>query len=347
MIKGSRGNQVMFNTVRIIIMCSVLLLSWGCTQKSAKLQRSVVPPDQDLYEKGSEFLNKGNYIRARLTLQTMINTYPDSEMTADAYFAVADTYFEEGGTTNWLQAEQQYKDFIVFFPANPKAPDAQMKIIALHRKMMSDPDRDQTPARKGEQAALKFLELYPDHDYAPMVRNELDNFRNNLALSEMGVANFYSKKDNVAAVIGRYETILEEYPNFYKTPEVLYKMADAYLEVKNPDKAEEYLDRLVAAYPFSEYADAAKVQLTTMEKPIPTVDTELAELNKSKIKTPQGFTPLRLLGNFAKATGFSGPPDIYDEARAALEAKKKAEEEAAGKTGKKDSGIDIEDVIRK
>lgn len=343
-----RGYRVMGNSVRLLFLCGILMLSLACSQKSAKLQRSVVPPDQNLFETGTDFLEKGHYLRARLALQTMINTYPDSEMTADAYFAVADTYFEQGGTTNWLQAEQQYKDFIIFFPANPKAPDAQMKIVALWRKMVGAPDRDQTPAKKGEQEALKFLEQWPNHDYAPIVRKELAFFQDNLALGELGVAAFYGKKDNYAAALGRYTTIISSYPNFYKTPEVLYKIADIYERNQLPDQAEEYLDKIVSSYPFSEFSEQAKEKLVAMGKPVPEVDSELAERNRNGMRTPEGFSPLKPLDDFVKAIGFKGPPDIYDEARQAVEDEKaKAEAAAKKKESEKEEGINIEDVIKK
>ena len=64
-------------TVRFFIFCLMLIGSWGCSQKSAKLQKSVVPPDKTLFETGSEYLEKSQFIKARLAFQTLINTYPD------------------------------------------------------------------------------------------------------------------------------------------------------------------------------------------------------------------------------------------------------------------------------
>ena len=348
-VKEGRGNRGMKYTGQLILLGSFLLLGWGCAQKSAKLQKSVVPPDQTLFETGTDFLKKGQYIRSRLALQNMISTYPDSEMLADAYFAVGDTYFEEGGTQNWLQAEQQYNDFITFFPADPKAPDAQMKKIALNRKMVGAPDRDQTQTKNGEREAMKFLEMYPDHDFAPIVRNELNFFRDNLALYELGVSNFYARRKNYAASIGRLKTIMDDYPDFYKTPEVLFKMADYLEKTNNPDEAEIYLDKLVSAYPFSDYFDDAKQRLVAMGKPVPDVNTVIAEANQSKMKSPEGFSLLTPLNDFVGALGFKGPPDIYKEATEALAERKKKEAEvaAAQKASEKEEGIDIKSTIRK
>jgi outer membrane protein assembly factor BamD len=90
-----------------------------------------------------------------------MNTYPDSAMFADALLAIANSYYHEGGTENLVMAEDVYKNFIVLFPTNPKAQDAELKIIALNAKMMDGPDSDQSYAHKTEEAARSFLGTIP------------------------------------------------------------------------------------------------------------------------------------------------------------------------------------------
>src|SRR5215470_17960833 len=71
-------------------------------------------PDKILYNKAMEDVKHGRHEVGRLNLQTLINTYPDSEFLADAKLAIADSYFKEGGSANLTQAIASYKDFIVF-----------------------------------------------------------------------------------------------------------------------------------------------------------------------------------------------------------------------------------------
>ena len=52
---------------------------------------------------------------ARITLQTLINTYPDSEFIAQAKFSVADSWYARVVRLR-SQAELEYEDFITFFP---------------------------------------------------------------------------------------------------------------------------------------------------------------------------------------------------------------------------------------
>ena len=85
-------------------------------------------PDKELFDKAMIALKKGRYDVPRLDLQTMLNTYPESEYRMRAKLAVGDSWFKEGGAAALTQAEAEYKDFITFFPNAPEAAEAQMKV---------------------------------------------------------------------------------------------------------------------------------------------------------------------------------------------------------------------------
>ncbi len=108
-------------------------------------------PDKELFDKAMIALKKGRFDVARLDLQTMLNTYPDSEYRMRAKLAVGDTWFKEGGTAALTQAEAEYKDFITFFPNAPEAAEAQMKVADIYYQQMEKPDRDYTNAQRAEQ----------------------------------------------------------------------------------------------------------------------------------------------------------------------------------------------------
>ena len=55
-------------------------------------------PDKQLFDKAIVAMNKGHFDVARLDLQTMLNTYPNSEYQMRAKLAVADSWYKEGGT---------------------------------------------------------------------------------------------------------------------------------------------------------------------------------------------------------------------------------------------------------
>src|SRR5271166_2246346 len=85
-------------------------------------------PDKELFDKAMLALKKGKYDVARLDLQTLLNTYPETEYAMRAKLAIGDTWYKEGGSAALTQAEGEYKDFITFFPNTPEAAEAQMKV---------------------------------------------------------------------------------------------------------------------------------------------------------------------------------------------------------------------------
>jgi len=340
----------MKQTIRCVFLCAILLYSFGCHQKSAKLQKSVVPPDKTLFETGSAFLKNGQFLKARLAFQNLMMTYPDSEMAPEAHFGMGESFYEEGGTENLLQAENQFKDFIVFYPAHPKAADAQMKNIAINMKMMGTPDRDQHYAFKALQGITSFLRQFPDSDFAPIVKKYKTDVEEDLALGNLGVGKFYEERNNILGARGRYKEILDNYPDFSQMPEVLSRIASILDKVKNTDEEAIYLGKIVSEYPFSKQSDGAKAKLSALGKPLPKVNEKIAAANQAKVKPPEGFSPLKPFIDFGKALGFVGEPDRYEEAKKSVEAEKVKVAEAAAKEispQKPSDDILIESEIKK
>src|SRR5256714_8183011 len=73
-------------------------------------------PDKVLFDRAMDAMQHGKYDVARMTLQTLINTYPDSEFIARAKLAVGDSWYAEGTSAAYTQAEEEYSQFQVFFP---------------------------------------------------------------------------------------------------------------------------------------------------------------------------------------------------------------------------------------
>ena len=103
-------------------------------------------PDKQLYDKAMDASKHGHFDVARLDLQTMLNTYPDSQYQMRAKLAIADSWYKEGGTAALTQAESEYADFRVFFPNAPEAAEAQMRIGDIYFRQMDRPDRDYAKA---------------------------------------------------------------------------------------------------------------------------------------------------------------------------------------------------------
>jgi outer membrane protein assembly factor BamD len=246
-------------------------------------------PDKVLFDKAMVSMKKGRYDVARLTLQTLLNTYPDSEFRMRAKLAVGDTWFKEGGAAALTQAEAEYKDFITFFPNAPEAAEAQMKVGDIYYQQMEKPDRDYTNAQRAEEEYRNMINQFPDSALIPRAKQKLRDVQEVLAEREAQIGLYYETRENYAASIARLDTVADTYPLYSKSDQVLLGIGDAYagqarrvqLAPGLPGAVRErlhamYLDRAAAAYskvitryPMAPHVEDARDRLVAMNRPVP------------------------------------------------------------------------------
>ncbi|HTM40355.1 MAG TPA: outer membrane protein assembly factor BamD, partial [Terriglobales bacterium] len=178
----------MFRRLLTISAVMVLLcLAVACTNKKVQNPLANVgskQPDKVLFDRAMDAMKHNKFDVARLSLQTLINTYPDSEFVARAKLAVGDSWYAEGGTAALQQAEIEYKDFITFFPNMPEASEAQMKIANIHFQQMEKPDRDFTHALRAQDEYRQLILQYPDSKLVPVAKERLREVQEVLAERE-------------------------------------------------------------------------------------------------------------------------------------------------------------------
>jgi outer membrane protein assembly factor BamD len=260
------------NWLLVCVLGVVFLSSCGLRHRSPDVARSVNPgdqPDKVLYEKATSEINKGRFDVGRLTLQTLINTYPDSEYLSKAKLTIADSYYKEGGVSGLTQAEAEYKDFITFFPTAPEAPEAQYRAGMAHYRLMAKADRDREEAKLAEGEFKEFLLKYPDSALVPRVKRRLREVQEVLAQGDYKIATTYYLRNSLPAARSRFQEIVDSYPSFSQSDQALWYLAQTLVRMKKPQEAVPYYDRILTHFPLSPRVPATKQKLAAMHQPIP------------------------------------------------------------------------------
>jgi len=200
----------------------VLAFTAACTNKKSVNPLADVgskQPDKVLFDKAMDAMRHNRFDVARLTLQTLINTYPDSEFVARAKLAVGDSWYAEGGTAALAQAEQEYTDFKTFFPNMPEAAEAQLKVANIHYQQMEKADRDYTHAKRAEEELRSLILEYPDSKLVPQAKQRLLEVQEVLGEREFEIGRFYYLRDSNPASIARLQSLVEKYPLYSKADE--------------------------------------------------------------------------------------------------------------------------------
>ena len=222
-------------------------------------------PDKVLFDRAMDAMKKGKYDVARITLQTLINTYPDSEFIARAKLAVGDSWYAEGTTASYQQAEVEYKDFITFFPQLPEAAEAQLKIANMHYKQMEKPDRDQQKTREALDKFNDMINSYPRSALTPQAVKRRQDVLDRLAKHDHIVARYYIKRHSWNAAVSRLNSVVERYPDYADRAGVFYDLGNSLSGLGRKAEARLYYERVISEFPKSDYAGHAKRKLDQLK----------------------------------------------------------------------------------
>src|SRR4051794_25977519 len=298
-------------------------------------------PDKELFDKAMLSLKKGKYDVARLTLQTLLNTYPDSEYRMRAKLAVGDTWFKEGGTAALTQAEAEYKDFITFFPNAPEAAEAQMKVADIYYQQMEKPDRDFNNAVRAEQEYRNMINQFPDSTLVPRAKQKLRDVQEVLAERETTIGLYYQSRENYPAAIARLQTVVDTYPLYSKSDLALLSIGDSYageahavqlssglpgamkerLRAMYMDKAAAAYSRVVTRYPGAPRVEDARDRLVAMNRPVPeptqaaVAESEAEEQSRQRIQFKDNIWGLIKHGPTVVEAVHVGQPSLDDPKR--------------------------------
>jgi len=259
-------------------------------------------PDKVLYDRAMDDIKHGRQEVGRLNMQTLINTYPDSEYLAKAKLAIADSYYKEGGTANTTQAVQGYKDFIVFFPFLPEASYAQLQVAMAHYRQMQKPDRDRTEAHEAEAEFQTFIQKYPNDALLSKAEQHLRDVQEVLAEGDFRIGYYYYVKGDKRAAESRLKVMVNRYPLYSKADHALWMLGDIWQATEKKDMAAPYYARIVRDYPLSPLVPDAKSRLKALGAPIPQADPQAVAWMKAEQNAPRQHTslvkrPLALIHN--------------------------------------------------
>ncbi|HEX3822438.1 MAG TPA: outer membrane protein assembly factor BamD [Candidatus Sulfotelmatobacter sp.] len=301
----------------IAALGTLLALTAACTNKKSVNPLAGVgskQPDKVLFDKAMEAMRRNRFDVARLTLQTLINTYPDSEYIARAKLAVGDSWYAEGGTAALAQAEQEYSDFQIFFPNMPEAAEAQFKIANIHYQQMEKADRDYTHAKRAEDEYRKAILQYPDNTkIVSEAKKRLLEVQEVLAEREFDIGRFYYLRESYPASIARLQSLADKYPLYSRVDEALYLLGQNYEgqitrtrtaptcdahglprgcmpeAVKSKyigeftKRAAVAYDKIVTRYPMMDRSDDARKRLTALHQAVPRPTKGAVAQNKAEI----------------------------------------------------------------
>ena len=243
----------------------LLLLGAGCGGNRNAVPDNITNPDRFLYDRGTATLEERKWTDAREYFRQVVDNYPNSPQRPDAKLGIGDTYLGEKSAESLVLAANEYREFLTFYPTNPRADYAQYKLAMTHFEQMRAPERDQTETQAALREFQIFFERYQTSPLMGEVRMKWRDARDRLSRAEFRVGYHYFRIKWYVGAIPRFRKVLSDDPEYGGRDEVYFYLAESLARTDKRAEAIPYFERLLAEFEVSEHIEDAKRRLEELK----------------------------------------------------------------------------------
>ena len=253
------------NCWHIAGLLALLAASAACGAGRAGPPPGTVQPDRYLSERGTEALQMEEWLNARTYFQQLVDGYPQSPFRPDAKLGVGDAYLGEGSSESLVLAANEFREFLTFYPTNPRADYAQYKIAMSHFRQMRAPERDQTETKAALADFDVFFQKFPNSPLSAEVKQNWRIARDRLSDASYRVGFHYYRIRWYPGAIDRFREVLREDPGFTGRDAVYFYLAESLARTDKKAEAIPYFERLLAEFDRSDLLEDARVRLEELK----------------------------------------------------------------------------------
>jgi outer membrane protein assembly factor BamD len=227
--------------------------------------QNTAQPDRFLMDRATEAMGKRNWLEAREYYRQIVDNYPQSPIRPDAKLGIGETYLGEGSTESLVVGANEFREFLTFYPTNPKADQAQYKLAMTYVKQMKAPARDQTATKEGLKEFQAFFDRFPNSPLMPEVKKQWREARDRLSEASYLVGYHYYRQTWYPGAVDRFREVLREDPEYSKRDAVYFYLAESLAKSKQTAEALPYFERVLNEFQQSEHTDEAKKRITQLK----------------------------------------------------------------------------------
>lgn len=250
---------------RLAVAGVLLAISVACGSRQQAPPPGSAQPDRFLFDRGTEALEKQQWTNARTYFSQIVDGYPQSPFRPDAKLGLGDSYLGENTAESLVQASNEFREFLQFFPTNQRADYAQYKLAMTHFVQMRSADRDQTETRGALAEFDVFFQKFPNSPLMPEVKEKWRVARDRLSEHSYRVGLTYYRIRWDPGAIDRFREVLRDDPAYPGRDAVYFYLAESLVRSDKTAEAIPYLERLVAEFKVSEYLNDARERLQKLK----------------------------------------------------------------------------------
>ena len=234
-----------------ILLFSIFII-FSCSKKEPEALST--PSNQDeaikVYREGLKDLEDGQFFLARKKFDQSESLLPQTQWAAKSAlmssFCLYSMNFYDDAILN-------LKRFTKTYPADANIDYANYLIAISYYEQILDEDKDIEPLILSKNEIEKFIDKYPNTDYALDLKFKLDLIINQMAAKELSIARYYIKNEKWIPAINRLKVIVEKYDKTIFIEEALFRLVEIYYRIGLVDEAKAAASMLGYNYNSSEW----------------------------------------------------------------------------------------------
>lgn len=253
------------NARRFTVMLAALALLSGCGSQRSAVAPASAEADQFLHERGTAAFKERKWLQAREYFRQIVDNYPQSPYRPDAKLSVGDSYIGEHTTESLLQAVNEFREFLTFYPTSPRADYAQFRLATAMAEQMLAAERDQSNTREAVKELQVFQDRYPNSPLLPEAQKLMRSANDRLSEASYRVGFYYYRAKWYPGAVDRFREILKADPGYSNRDAVYYHLADALLKQKQNAEALPYFERILKEFEQSSYLELARKRVDELK----------------------------------------------------------------------------------
>ncbi|NOT85490.1 MAG: outer membrane protein assembly factor BamD [Methylococcaceae bacterium] len=251
-----------FLLIKTLLICCLTIFLSGCETLGINQGSSTAEDkyagynEAQFHKEAKEALREERYQKAVELYEALEARYPFGNYSAQTQLDLAYGYYKNGDAEASLAATER---FIKINPRNPSIDYAyylkglvsyNRSIGLMDRFLPTDSSqRDVNGAQEAYHVYQELIRRFPNSKYVPDVKQRMIALKNNIAMHEIHVANYYFKRKAYVAAISRCNLILKDYQRTPAIPYALQLMEEAYTELGLTNLAKDAKQVFTTNYP--------------------------------------------------------------------------------------------------